>query len=244
MMKKLISIAMTLVALFIMVLAFRPSAIPVETATVSKGLFNKVVEDDGKTRPIDTYVITAPARGNLLRIDAKSGDPVSKNQVIAKIIPATSQLLDIREELQLEQRKEAAKAALLRAGVLTERAKAALDNAKIDYKRGFALSKKGFVSKSELEKLKLDVDLKEKEYESAQYNKRSAESDLKRTEFALKHFKRAYTPEQNSDSALEITSPINGNIIKIYRDSEGAIMSGSKILKWPMSIKLKLSPIF
>lgn len=230
-MNRLFTIAGLALAFLVMVWAFMPDAIQVETAHVARGEFKQFIEDDGKTRPRNVYVISSPVKGNLLRVRLKAGDPVQKDQVVAKIIPATSPPLDIRESLQLEEQMGAAQSALLRAKVIADRAKASYDNAQIDFKRSQELAQKGFVSKSELDKQQLEMDLRKKEHQSALLNIEAAEHDLKRTEYALKQFKRAYEPESESNATIELNAPIHGEVIKLDRESEGAIMAGDKILE-------------
>ena len=49
---------------------FRPAPILVEVAPVARGRFVSMVEDDGRTRVRDRYVISAPVAGRLLRLQA------------------------------------------------------------------------------------------------------------------------------------------------------------------------------
>ena len=45
-----------------------PRPIPVETATVTKGRFVASVDEDGKTRIRERYVVAAPLAGRLTRV--------------------------------------------------------------------------------------------------------------------------------------------------------------------------------
>ena len=48
-----------------------PRPIPVETATVTKGRFVATVDEDGKTRVRERYVVAAPLTGRLSRDSAQ-----------------------------------------------------------------------------------------------------------------------------------------------------------------------------
>ena len=73
-----------------------PGPIPVETAVVTKGRFVATVEDDGKTRVRQRYVVAAPLAGRLGRLRFKAGDQVKADDVVATITPAPAPLLDPR----------------------------------------------------------------------------------------------------------------------------------------------------
>jgi HlyD family secretion protein len=68
-------------------LILRPNPVTVEVAPVTRGRFVATVEDDGRTRVRDRYVISAPVAG-LLRLQARAGDQVSAEQVVATILPS------------------------------------------------------------------------------------------------------------------------------------------------------------
>ncbi len=64
---------------------FMPKPIPVDTASVNRGVLSVTVAEDGKTRVRDRFVISAPLAGRLHRIKVRAGDPVS--------IPVTAERL-------------------------------------------------------------------------------------------------------------------------------------------------------
>jgi len=51
--------------------AFAPRPVEVETATVTRGPFRKTVDEDGKTRVRDRYVVSAPIPGRLRAFDSQ-----------------------------------------------------------------------------------------------------------------------------------------------------------------------------
>lgn len=231
MIKRITTITAIIAGLAVIIWAFMPEPLAVDVATTSRTNFQLSVEEDGKTRAKDIYVISSPVRGNLLRVAHKAGDSIKKGDLLVTIVPATSQLLDVRQELQLQETLGTAKASLLKAQVMESRAKAAYATAQSELKRNKALAKKGFVSESILEQKQLDVDLKERESESSKHNVEAAVHDVKRAQYAFQHYKDAYKPQINKGNALSIRSPIDGKIIKMQRESAGAIMGGATILE-------------
>jgi HlyD family secretion protein len=88
-----------------------PRPIPVETATVTKGRFVATVDEDGKTRIRDRYVVAAPLAGRLTRIGLKVGDKVKADDVVATIVPSPAPFLDPRSRREAEERLGTAEAA-------------------------------------------------------------------------------------------------------------------------------------
>jgi HlyD family secretion protein len=58
------------------VYGFMPKPIPVDTARVTRGTLSVTVNEDGKTRLRDRYIISAPLAGRLHRISVRPGDSV------------------------------------------------------------------------------------------------------------------------------------------------------------------------
>ncbi|MBZ0095639.1 MAG: efflux transporter periplasmic adaptor subunit, partial [Sulfuricella sp.] len=71
-----------------LVMAFRPQPALVEVAEVTRGPFEQVIEDDGKTQVRERYVVSAPLAGKLQRITLKAGDAVTAGMVLAVIDPS------------------------------------------------------------------------------------------------------------------------------------------------------------
>ena len=82
-----------------------PRQIPVETAAVTKGRFVATVDEDGKTRVRERYVVAAPLTGRLTRIRLKVGDQVGTDEVVATIAPSPALFLDPRSRREAEERR-------------------------------------------------------------------------------------------------------------------------------------------
>lgn len=82
-----------LAAAGLLALLLRPAALPVETATVERGVFLAEVEEDGRTRVHDRYLVSAPVGGRVLRVAVRPGDSVARDQPVATILAAAPALL-------------------------------------------------------------------------------------------------------------------------------------------------------
>jgi HlyD family secretion protein len=101
--------------------AFMPRAIPVETAAVTSGSFAATIEETGRTRVRERYVVSAPMAGRLIRPTLRPGDAIEQGQVIATLRASPSSLLDPRARQELEERIGMAEASLEEASAAQER---------------------------------------------------------------------------------------------------------------------------
>jgi HlyD family secretion protein len=120
--------------------AFAPRPIEVELAPVTQGRFETTIDEDGKTRLADRYVVSAPLAGRLARITLREGDAVAADATVAMLTPALPGMLDERTLRELQARVEGAQAGILRATTRVERAKVALEQAGNEVRRSEQLS--------------------------------------------------------------------------------------------------------
>lgn len=131
-------VVVVLVALAVWV-ALRPRPVPVDVGVVSRGAVRAFVEEEGKTRIIDRYVVSAPIGGRLARIRFDEGAPIEKNQLVAEIdpLPLRSRIAEAKAQIQSlgkriagVERKKPKPEELDRAQALESVAEGALDVAK------------------------------------------------------------------------------------------------------------------
>ncbi|MHB1429033.1 MAG: efflux transporter periplasmic adaptor subunit, partial [Rhodocyclaceae bacterium] len=92
---------------------FLPRAVEVEMAAAERGPLVVTIEEEGKTRVRDRYVISAPVNGQARRIPLRVGDAVQAGQAVAAIEPLRSSALDPRSHAQAAAAVRAAEAALV-----------------------------------------------------------------------------------------------------------------------------------
>lgn len=213
--------------LSLLIWAFIPQPFPVETSIVKRGYYSEFIEDDAKTRAKNIYTITAPVTGTLLRIHQLEGDWISKGETVAVIEPVTASLLDLRTKQELEQDLGAAEAELQALNEEIERTKAALQNAQTDLKRNRDLIKNKYLSQKELEQSELLEQFRRKEYEGAKFKFDAVQHKIGKIKTSLKQVQ--YAPN-TINNKIDIPSPIDGRIIRIYQKSEATVFSGTKLL--------------
>jgi HlyD family secretion protein len=227
--KKVLVIASVLVLIALVVWAFAPRPIEVQTAQAVQGVFERTVEEDGKTRVRDRYVVSAPLGGRLDRLYLQEGDAVVRGALLAQLSPTAPAMLDARTQSELQARVRAIEANQLRAKIGIDRAAAALVQARDALARSEALSKQGFVSPTQSETERLNVVLRDKELASAKQEAHVLEHDLEQAKAAVQQYTR--TAGAAIGTPWEIRSPVTGQVLKLVQKSEAVLAPGTPILE-------------
>ena len=209
--------------------AFMPSPREVEVATVTQGRFERAVQEDGKTRLRDRYVITAPITGRVARTALKQGDTVARHMTLALLWPTSPAMLDARSRAEQLAHSGAMQASLAKTQANRERAQAALEQARADLQRSESLALQGFISSTQLESGRLNLRLRDKELESARQEELTARYTLAQARAALGQFTNA--PAEGTQTAFEIKAPVAGKVLKIHQQSEGLVMAGTPLME-------------
>ena len=93
--------------------AFMPRPVEVDLVEVDRGKIQVTVDEDGKTRIREKYVVSAPLNGRILRMSLDPGDEVEAGKTLLTMIePRDPELLDACAVAQAEARVKAAEATL------------------------------------------------------------------------------------------------------------------------------------
>lgn len=236
--RKLLFITIGLLFIGLLVWALMPSPVEVETASVTEGRFERSVQEDGRTRLRERFVVSMPQTGRLARIELKQGDSIVQGAVVATMWPTAPQLLDERARAEQMARIEALKAMTVRTNVNIQRAQTSLAQARADFKRSEMLTQQGFTSATHNESMALNVNLREQDLQSAQQDAKAAGYELAQASAALKNF--SPSPQGREQAAYKITAPVAGRVLKILQSSEGVVMAGTPLLELGDSAKLEV----
>ena len=210
--------------------AFLPRPVVVEVDVVSRGRFLQTVDDDGKTRVRDRFILSAPLSGVLQRVTLEEGDPIKEGAVVATIAPSVPALLDVRTETTLSERVGAAEAGRDRAAAAVQRVQATLKQAVIDYNRARELDKANVIAKIELDRARLLVDVTSRELAAAQLEQHAAEHEIAQARAALARFKQSFRGSR-SDAPFNVSSPVSGEVFRVIQKSEGPVALGAPIIE-------------
>ena len=183
-----------------------PRPIPVETAEVTKGRFVATVDEDGKTRVRERYVVAAPLAGRLTRIGLKAGDKVKADDVIATIMPSPAPFLDPRSRREAEERLGAAEAAVERTKASVQRAGAQADQAEKDLVRTRALVERGASTAQALERAELAMRVADRDLRGAEFQNHAAEHEVEQARAVLARYSDGTSPLEG----WNVTAPVPG----------------------------------
>jgi HlyD family secretion protein len=210
--------------------AFAPRPVQVETAEAAPGLFETTVDEDGRTRLRERYVVSAPLAGRLQRIALREGDVVEAGVTVAQLTPVPSPMLDDRSRLELGARVGSAEANVQRARTRIEAAKVALQQARNEQRRTEQLAQQGFVAPTKLDADRLAVQAAQKELDTAIEGEHIAGHDLQQARAAL-GTARTTGPAGSAGAALAVKSPVGGLVLKVHQTSETTVQIGAPLLE-------------
>lgn len=210
--------------------AFAPRPLPVEAAEVRRAPFEQTVDEDGKTRVRDRYVISAPLGGRLARIRLDPGDEVFAGKPVAQLTPAAPALLDARTVRELQERVGAAEAGLKQARAEVARAEAAAAQAQADLARNRKLEGEGFVSPAAREQLELALRVQTRAVEAAVAAAQAAEHNLAQARAALMRA-RELPDGALRGAMLPVISPVNGRVLRVLQQSEAVVAIGTPLVE-------------
>jgi HlyD family secretion protein len=196
-----------------------PRPLPVEIATATVGTLRATVNEEGKTRIKQRYVITAPVAGQLRRIPFKAGAEVKAGETVLAIIdPSAPTLLDARTRTSAQARRDTALANL-------EKAQATHNFAASELRRFERLFADTTVSVQELELAQMREAAAAKEKAAAQSALRQAEAEL--AEFAFNR-----DDDTNSICAPdELKAPVSGRVLRVFEENARPVTTGMPLLE-------------
>jgi HlyD family secretion protein len=202
-----------------------PKPVAIDAARVARRAFEEVVEEDGRTRVRNRYVVSSPLSGQLERITLRAGDRVGADGVVAVIQPIASPLLDARTTRELTERLGAAEARLEQARAALERARIASEQSRTDLERTTKLAAEGIVAASELDRVRLAFRVADKDLAAADYAAHTAEHDVESARAALARVR------EGGDKPFDVTSPVAGRVFRVLAESAGAVVPGTALLE-------------
>jgi HlyD family secretion protein len=225
----------TLAAVAALAWAFAPRPVEVELAPVTQGRFETTIDEDGRTRLTERYVVSAPLTGRLSRIALREGDRVAADAVVAQLTPVLPALQDERTLRELSARVETAAANVERAGTRIERAKVALQQAQNERRRSEQLAQQGFVAPTKIESDRLAELAAAKEVESASAEQHVATHEVAQARAALGAVRQPTSADRAgaavSARGLPVRSPIAGQVLRVLQTSEGTVALGTPLLE-------------
>ncbi|WP_246710113.1 efflux RND transporter periplasmic adaptor subunit [Martelella soudanensis] len=209
--------------------AMREKPVSIDVATVERGPMAVTILQEGKTRVKDIYTIHTPIAGQMLRTEFEEGDAVEAGRsVVARILPSASALLDPRTKVELGAARDATEVAVAIAKADNIRAAANLEQAEDQLRRYRNLSQRNTISEMELQQAMTAVNVARAQLDAAAATVTLREAELKAAAARLSEPRAtAYAPEK--DCCIDLVTPADGMILKIYARSAQPVAIGAKI---------------
>lgn len=209
-------------------LVLLPKPVACDVARVDMGPLVVFVEEDGRTRLKERYVVFAPLEGIADRIVLKPGDDVAAAAtVLARIAPNDPSLLDERTRAQAEAHIRVSEAALARADADQTRMESELEHVRTEFERVRRAAEANAASLKELEDERVMLRSAESAAAASRFARSMAEYELEQARAALLQ----HTDRSSSQPTLEMRSPITGKVLRVIRESAGAVALGEALIE-------------
>ncbi len=154
--RKLFVVIIIAVVVLATAYGFFPKAVDVDLVDVYRGRLQVTIEEEGRTRLKDRFIITAPTAGYLERIKFKVGDSVKKGQGVLVLEPLRSPVLDPRSRAEATASVTAAEASLNAAIEKESAAAADADYMEKRLERLKNLYAKGSIAKDQFDQIEAE----------------------------------------------------------------------------------------
>lgn len=205
---------------------FRPQPVEVDLGTASRAPLRVTIEQEGRTRVIDRYTITAPVDGYARRVQFDVGDAVEQSATLVALEPLRAEVLDERRRAEAKARIAAAETSVSAA---EQRANAAASDARLaekELERMRALRPAGHVSAEAEDKAASEAERSAAELRSAQFAIATARHELEAARTTLK-----YAASGSSAEPVAVRASVAGQVLKIPRKSEGTVAAGQPLIE-------------
>jgi len=206
--------------------AFAPKPVQVEAGVVTLGRFEQSIEEDGQTRLKDRYTVSAPVAARLTRITLREGDRVAAGDPVAVLTPVMSSMIDERSRQEATARLLMATALLARSGARVERARIAVEEAKLELQRTEKLAREGFLPGQRLDSARLALDGAQREQDAAVAEREAAVHERAQAAAAL----QPASGTIQAGKPYVVSAPVDGFVLKVAQPSEATLPVGAPLL--------------
>ena len=200
-----------------------PDPTEVETARATHVALAVTIDEDGRTRVMDRYIVTAPVAGRLERMGLREGERVTAGQSVARIQPMP---IDESAREQLAARLAAAVARERGTLAALTRAEAAHEQAQRELDRRRRLAAEGAIAAEQIEQYALAERARFEEMEAARQTVQAAASDVAAARAALPPATGEWT-----GSAVDVPSPADGEVLRVPERSSRIVLAGEPIIE-------------
>lgn len=226
--RKLVPLLAAGLVLALVVLGLRPSPLLVDSEPATRGPLTVSVEEEGRTRVADRFVVSAPIAGQARRITLEVGDPVEQGQVLAVLDALAVPSLDLRNVQESRARVAALEAALATAREEASAAQASAGFAREEAERLRRLGEDGLVPRNIVDQAAAEADRSAAIERSTRFRVRTAQSELEAARAALAY---AGGQDPGASGVFELVAPVSGQVLRRWFESARVVQPGDPLLE-------------
>lgn len=225
--KALVVIALLLAVAIIWGLIPRP--VQVEVESVRRAPMSVSLVEEGKTRVIHRFVISAPVAGYIRRVTLDNGSRIQRGETLIEMEPLRSNMLDARSHAEAVARVGSAESNFRSVTQLLEAARAEKDLADITYRRQKELYEKKTGSRHELDIAEAEQRRAAAALQATKFDEASSRYSLEMSRSALKY--TAASSQDEIPETITITTPIDGQVLHLFHESAGVVNAGEPLIE-------------
>lgn len=206
-------------------LGYREDPVAASMARADRGALRVTIEEEGRTRVRERYVVSSPVPAYAPRLVLHAGDRVGKDQVLLELQPTPAAALDARARAEAEANVDRARAALDAAESRLDASQARRQLAQQEMDRIEPLFESGALSRRELDLAAAELREAEAAVTSARYAVEVARQELRAARAVLE-----YGTGSATQVSIPLVSPVNGEVLKVHHESQGTVQAGQPIL--------------
>ena len=222
--KWLIWLGAAVVVAALAVVLWQPTEVVVSTALVAPADLQVTVQEQGRTRVRERYIVAAPVTGRLSRVALQAGDTVARGQVLARLAPPPD---DPRVQATLRSALAVAEARASEVQAQLKEARSAVERTRREARRRAELHQQGLVSSE-------TRDLYAQTASAARAHLASLQASLTAADAAVDSA-RAQLLDVDNGSAnggfITLRAPDSGRVLAIHEESERVVTAGTPLLE-------------
>jgi len=207
---------------------FRPQPVKVDMAVAESAPLTVMIAEEGRTRVVDRYLISAPVASMMARIDFEVGDIIDSGTPLVILEPLVSAALDPRSRAQAQALLKAADATLEAAREGVKKAQAALDLILTKEQRVINIVVQKGLAQERLDEIQSLVKQSRAALKSAEFMVEVARYEHQAALAALDY---AGPSAADTGEKFVLKAPVSGRVLKILRKSAGVVNAGQALLE-------------
>ena len=215
-------------------LAFWPRPMMVDMGQVTRAAMRLTINEEGRTRVRDAYIVSTPVAGQLQRVTVQPGDQVIRGEtIVANMRPTNPAALDVRNREQAIAAVNAAEAALRVARADLNAALANLDLAQTEFSRTQQLVERGIEAGAALDRARQTVRVAQANVDTAEAAISMREAEIANAQAQLIGFDDpglAAAIGSASDD-IPLYAPADGRILRVIQQSATSLPAGAPIME-------------